>query len=134
MGRSAAPPTAPVMRATSARSESAIDGQRSHLDSFSASRWAAYSAWKRYVWRATLTAFLGLRGHLAIVETRPMAGRRRVSPGPRTMPGTTRLQSPLRWQLARGADGKPQLWMARRKRPGRGERRSGPGYDVMKRS
>ena len=63
-----------------------------------------------------------------------MAGRRPVSAGPRATPGTTRLQSPVRWQLARGADGKPHVWMARRKRPGRGERRSGLGYDVMKRS
>ncbi len=36
-----------------------------------------------------------------------------------------------RWQLARGADGRPHLWMARRKRPGRGERGSGLGYDSM---
>jgi hypothetical protein len=36
-----------------------------------------------------------------------------------------------RWQLARGADGRPHLWMARRKRPGRGERGSGLGYDSI---
>jgi hypothetical protein len=39
-----------------------------------------------------------------------------------------------RWQLARGADGRPHLWMARRKRPGRGERGSGLAYDTIDRS
>ena len=47
---------------------------------------------------------------------------------------TTGAQVTRRWQLARGADGRPHLWMARRKRPGRGERGSGLGYDVMERS
>ena len=46
----------------------------------------------------------------------------------------TGAQVTRRWQLARGADGRPHLWMARRKRPGRGERGSGLGYDVMERS
>jgi hypothetical protein len=46
----------------------------------------------------------------------------------------TGAQVTRRWQLARGADGKPHLWTARRKRPGRGERGSGLGYDVMERS
>ena len=46
----------------------------------------------------------------------------------------TGAQVTRRWQLARGADGRPHLWMARRKRPGRGERGSGLGYDLMDRS
>ncbi len=46
----------------------------------------------------------------------------------------TGAQVTRRWQLARGADGRPHLWMARRKRPGRGERGSGLGYDTMDRS
>ncbi len=45
----------------------------------------------------------------------------------------TGAQVTRRWQLARGADGRPHLWMARRKRPGRGERGSGLGYDAMER-
>jgi hypothetical protein len=45
----------------------------------------------------------------------------------------TGAQVTRRWQLARGADGRPHLWMARRKRPGRGERGSGLGYDTMDR-
>jgi hypothetical protein len=43
----------------------------------------------------------------------------------------TGAQVTRRWQLARGADGRPHLWMARRKRPGRGERGSGLEYDSM---
>jgi len=43
----------------------------------------------------------------------------------------TGAQVTRRWQLARGADGRPHLWMARRKRPGRGERGSGLGYDSI---
>jgi hypothetical protein len=43
----------------------------------------------------------------------------------------TGAQVTRRWQLARGADGRPHLWMTRRKRPGRGERGSGLGYDTM---
>jgi hypothetical protein len=46
----------------------------------------------------------------------------------------TGAQVTRRWQLARGADGKPHLWMSRRKRPGRGERGSGLGSDTMDRS
>ncbi len=37
------------------------------------------------------------------------------------------------WQLARGSDGDLHLWMARRKRPGRGERATGLAYDTMER-
>lgn len=37
------------------------------------------------------------------------------------------------WQAARGADGRLALWMARHKRPGRGERGSGLEHDAMKR-
>lgn len=37
------------------------------------------------------------------------------------------------WQLARGGDGELHLWMAREKRPGRGERGSGLRWDGMKR-
>jgi hypothetical protein len=37
------------------------------------------------------------------------------------------------WQFARGADGRLYLWMARRKRPGRGERGSGLRFDAMAR-
>ena len=47
---------------------------------------------------------------------------------------STGAQVTRRWQLARGADGRPHLWMSRRKRPGRGERGSGLGYDAMDRS
>jgi hypothetical protein len=47
---------------------------------------------------------------------------------------TTGARVTRRWHLARGADGRPHLWLARRKRPGRGERGSGPGYDLMDRS
>ena len=47
---------------------------------------------------------------------------------------TTGAQVTRRWQLARGGDGRPHLWMARRKRPGRGERGSGLGYDMIDRS
>ena len=47
---------------------------------------------------------------------------------------TTGAQVTRRWQLARGGDGRPHLWMARRKRPGRGERGSGLGYDAIDRS
>jgi len=43
----------------------------------------------------------------------------------------TGAQVTRRWQLARGADGRPHLWMARRTRPGRGERGSGLEYDSM---
>ena len=46
----------------------------------------------------------------------------------------TGAQVTRRWQLARGADGRPHLWMARRKRPGRGERGSGLEYDAIDRS
>jgi hypothetical protein len=46
----------------------------------------------------------------------------------------TGAQVTRRWQLARGADGRPHLWMTRRKRPGRGERGSGLGYDTMDRT
>jgi hypothetical protein len=46
----------------------------------------------------------------------------------------TGVQVTRRWQLARGGDGRPHLWMARRKRPGRGERASGLGYDAIDRS
>ena len=45
----------------------------------------------------------------------------------------TGAQVTRRWQLARGADGRPHLWMARRKRPGRGERGSGLGFDAVDR-
>lgn len=37
------------------------------------------------------------------------------------------------WQLARGSDGSVHLWMARRKRPGRGGRASGLEFDKMER-
>jgi hypothetical protein len=37
------------------------------------------------------------------------------------------------WQLARGSDGRVCLWMARRKRPGRGERGSGLEFDALER-
>jgi hypothetical protein len=46
---------------------------------------------------------------------------------------STGAQVTRRWQLARGGDGRPHLWMARRKRPGRGERGSGLGYDAIDR-
>ena len=38
-----------------------------------------------------------------------------------------------RWERARGADGSVHLWMARRKRPGRGDRASGLKFDVIQR-
>jgi hypothetical protein len=38
-----------------------------------------------------------------------------------------------RWQLARGADGRAHMWLARRTRPGRGERASGLRYDSIDR-
>jgi hypothetical protein len=37
------------------------------------------------------------------------------------------------WQLARGPDGRLHAWLARRKRPGRGERGSGLRYDAIER-
>jgi hypothetical protein len=37
------------------------------------------------------------------------------------------------WQSARGADGRVMVWMARRKRLGRGDRGSGLKFDPMKR-
>ena len=37
------------------------------------------------------------------------------------------------WQLARGTDGSVHLWMARHKRPGRGERASGLHFDELDR-
>jgi hypothetical protein len=37
------------------------------------------------------------------------------------------------WQRARAADGSVHLWMARRKRPGRGDRGSGLEFDVIER-
>lgn len=43
------------------------------------------------------------------------------------------IQVSRHWQLARGADGGRYLWMARRKRPGRGERGSHLSYDVLER-
>ena len=46
----------------------------------------------------------------------------------------TGAQVTRRWQMARGADGRPHLWMSRRKRPGRGERGSGLSYDAVDRS
>ena len=88
--------------------------------------------------------------------------RRRLLPEPASVPappepggpGRYRLQTPVppywipfvpepfgpeggaqirRRQFARGADGHPHLWMARRKRPGRGERGSGWGFDLIDR-
>jgi hypothetical protein len=44
------------------------------------------------------------------------------------------VQVTRQWQVARGADGSLHLWMARRKRPGRGERGSGLQYDTMLRT
>ena len=44
------------------------------------------------------------------------------------------VQVTRRWQVARGADGSLHLWMARQKRPGRGERGSGLQYDMIDRS
>jgi hypothetical protein len=38
-----------------------------------------------------------------------------------------------RWERARGSDGRVHLWMARRKRPGRGDRASGLKFDVIQR-
>lgn len=46
---------------------------------------------------------------------------------PRTGAEVTR-----RWQLARGPDGRLHVWLARRKRPGRGERGSGLRYDSIR--
>ncbi len=43
------------------------------------------------------------------------------------------LEVTRRWQLARGADGQVHLWMARQRRPGRGERGSGLAHDTMAR-
>ncbi len=43
------------------------------------------------------------------------------------------VQITRRWQLARGADGRPHLWLTRRKRTGRGERGSGLRYDQIER-
>jgi hypothetical protein len=37
------------------------------------------------------------------------------------------------WKRARGADGRTVVWMARRKRPGRGDRGSGLEFDVIRR-
>ncbi len=39
-----------------------------------------------------------------------------------------------RWERARGADGHVHVWMARRKRPGRGDRASGLKFDVIQRN
>ena len=44
------------------------------------------------------------------------------------------VQVTRRWQVARGADGSLHLWMARQKRPGRGERGSGLQYDKVLRT
>ena len=41
------------------------------------------------------------------------------------------VQVTRQWQVARGADGSLHLWMARHKRPGKGERGSGLQYDKM---
>lgn len=35
------------------------------------------------------------------------------------------------WKRARGADGRTVVWMARRKRPGRGDRGSGLEFDTI---
>ncbi len=45
----------------------------------------------------------------------------------------TGTQVTRRWQLARGADGGAHMWLARRARPGRGERASGLRYDSIDR-
>ena len=39
------------------------------------------------------------------------------------------LQLTRRWQRSRGSDGRVHLWMARQKRPGRGDRASGLQFD-----
>lgn len=44
------------------------------------------------------------------------------------------IQVTRRWQVARGADGSCHLWLARQKRPGRGERGSGLEYDQVLRT
>ena len=44
------------------------------------------------------------------------------------------VQVTRQWQVARGADGSCHLWLARQKRPGRGERGSGLQYDTMLRT
>ena len=45
----------------------------------------------------------------------------------------TGVQVTRSWQAARGADGQLYLWMARQKRPGRGERGSGLRFDEIER-
>jgi hypothetical protein len=44
------------------------------------------------------------------------------------------VQVTRQWQVARAANGSFHLWLARQKRPGRGERGSGLQYDMMLRS
>jgi hypothetical protein len=39
-----------------------------------------------------------------------------------------------RWERARGPDGRVHVWMARRKRPGRGDRASGLAFDAIQRN
>ncbi len=43
------------------------------------------------------------------------------------------VQVVRQWQRARAADGRAVLWMARRKRPGRGDRGSGLRFDAIRR-
>ena len=70
-------------------------------------------------------ALVGAQGRLLTPE-RPF--RLHEEEIPRTGVEVTRA-----WQLARGADGRLHAWMARRKRPGRGERGSGLRHDTTER-
>lgn len=44
------------------------------------------------------------------------------------------VQVTRRWQVARGVDGRLYVWMARQKRPGRGDRGAGLRFDALDRS
>ncbi len=82
--------------------------------------------------RARLLAWEELDRGIAGAKGRILAPERALRLHEEEIPSSG-VQVTRGWQLARGVDGRPYLWMARRKRPGRGERGSGLQFDTLAR-
>lgn len=83
--------------------------------------------------RARLQGWAGLPADLVGAKGRLIGVRRALRLFEEEVPDGG-IQVTRAWQRARGADGRVYLWVARRKRPGRGDRGSGLEFDVIDRS